>query len=78
MHLKNLRGTIMGSESFKANNKSNDFVDTIFKQKKEFHQKQALLPIEEKVRILIELQKIALTIRPRVEPDDKRMIWEIR
>jgi len=67
----------MGSESFEAN-KSKLFVDNIFKQKKEFHQKQALLPIEEKVRILIELQKIALTIRPRVEPDDKRMIWEIR
>jgi arginyl-tRNA synthetase len=52
-------------------------VQEIFKQKKEFHQEQAQLPIEEKIRILIELQKIALTIRPKRDENDTRAVWRI-
>jgi len=37
----------------------------------------AKLPIETKIRILVELQKIALTVRPKAGPDDARMVWEI-
>ena len=52
-----------------------DLVQKIFKQKEEFHLDRARLPIEEKIKILIELQKIALTIRPRHGDDDRRMVW---
>ena len=54
-----------------------ELVQTIFRQKEEFHRVQARLPIEEKVKILVELQKMALTIRPKQGEDDKRMVWQI-
>jgi hypothetical protein len=54
-----------------------EIVRTIFRQKEEYHRAQARLPIEEKVKILIELQKIALTIRPPQSEDDKRVVWQI-
>lgn len=54
-----------------------ELVQTIFRQKEEFHRAQARLPIEEKVKILVELQKMALTIRPKRGEDDKRMVWQI-
>jgi len=52
-------------------------VTNIFLAKERFHLKQAQLPIEEKIRILIELQKIDLIIRPLKDPDNNRVIWEI-
>ncbi len=54
-----------------------EVINKIFKQKKYYHRKQAKLPIEDKVRILVELQKIALTIRPKKDNDDKRFVWKI-
>jgi hypothetical protein len=54
-----------------------NIVQDIFKKKEEFHLAQAHLPIEEKVRILIELQKMALTIRPKQNEADKRLVWQI-
>ena len=54
-----------------------DIVKRIFEHKKQFHRQQARLPIEEKIRILIELQKISLTLHPRREPDDTRIVWQI-
>jgi hypothetical protein len=53
-------------------------VAEIFKNKKARHQQQARLPIEEKVRILVELQKIALTIRPRKTEGDQRRVWQLQ
>jgi hypothetical protein len=50
----------------------------IFKHKEEFHQSQAGLPIEEKIRILVELQKVALTIRPRLDENDYRAVWQLQ
>lgn len=35
----------------------NDFNEKIYAQKKEWHRQQARLPIKEKMRILLELQK---------------------
>lgn len=35
----------------------------LFEKKKEFHRKQARLPFEEKIRILIRLQRIASSIK---------------
>lgn len=50
-------------------------VQNIFDLKKEFHIKQAKLPIEEKIKILIELQKIGKKANPE-KTKDKR-VWEI-
>jgi hypothetical protein len=52
-------------------------VSDIFKKKEEFHRKQAQLPIQEKIRILVELQKISLTVKPKRGPEDRRMIWQL-
>lgn len=54
-----------------------DIVRNIFKQKEEYHLAQARLPIEEKMRILVELQKMALTIRPNQGKDDRCVGWQI-
>ncbi len=39
-------------------------IDTILKRQEEEIQKEALLPFEEKIRILIKLQRIVAEIRP--------------
>ncbi|MBN1127406.1 MAG: hypothetical protein JXA71_00365 [Chitinispirillaceae bacterium] len=54
-----------------------EIVFDIFRKKEEFHCSQARLPIEEKIKILVELQKMALTIRPKQGEDDKRTVWRI-
>ncbi len=54
-----------------------DVVKTIFNNKERYHHKQACLPIEEKIRILTELQKIALTIKPVTGENDKRTVWRL-
>lgn len=54
-----------------------EFVQKIFRQKEQFHRDRARLPIEEKLRILVELQKIALTIRPKQGDGDRRFVWHI-
>jgi hypothetical protein len=55
-----------------------DIVKRIFKNKAEFHRQQARLPIEEKIKILVELQKIALTLRPNRDPGDPRVVWQLK
>ena len=54
-----------------------DLVKAVFEKKKKFHSQQARLPIEEKIKILVKLQKIALTIRPVKKTDDRRMVWKL-
>ena len=54
-----------------------DVVQNIFRQKEEYHRAQARLPMEEKVRILVELQKMTLAIRPKQGEDDNRTVWQI-
>ena len=49
----------------------------MFDYKKSFHKKQAQLPIEEKVRQMIEMQKLELEIRPKKE-HDRRLVWNIK
>lgn len=51
-------------------------IQKIFKNKNTFHLKLARLPIEEKIKILVELQKIVLGIRSH-EENDTRRVWEI-
>ncbi|MBI3194489.1 MAG: hypothetical protein HYZ34_08510 [Ignavibacteriae bacterium] len=50
-------------------------VTDIFKTKESFHKSQAQLPIEEKIRIMIELQRIELTLRPKLLQNDRRIVW---
>jgi hypothetical protein len=49
----------------------------IAENKKQYHRRQARLPIEEKLRILIELQKIELAIRPHRGDRDHRLVWPL-
>jgi hypothetical protein len=62
-------------EGFIQYNKN--IVQDIFRKKEEYHRAQARLPIEDKVKILIELQKMSLTIRPKQNETDKRLVWQI-
>jgi hypothetical protein len=57
------------------NKKINKEVQKIFESKKEFHKSRAKLPIEEKIKILIELQKIGKIANPG-RTKDKR-VWKI-
>ncbi len=54
-----------------------EIVGNIFKNKKEFHIEQAALPIEEKIKIMVELQKIVLAVRTVRNEDDNRRVWEL-
>ncbi|MBN2036172.1 MAG: hypothetical protein JW768_05465 [Chitinispirillaceae bacterium] len=54
-----------------------DIVRNIFRKKEEFHRDRALLPIEEKIKILVKLQKISLTIRPKQGEEDTRTVWKL-
>lgn len=67
----------MANDSSRPEKKKQDTAGEIFRQKIEFHRRQAGLPIEEKVRILVELQKIALTVQPKKQQNDSRMVWRI-
>jgi len=47
----------------------------LFKDKEKFHNEQAKLPFEEKIKILINLQKIAASIKK----DSKNiMVWKLK
>jgi len=50
------------------------YAEKVFKAKKEFHIAQAKLPIEEKIKILVELQKMGKAANPKMK--DKR-VWKI-
>jgi len=54
-----------------------DIVKQIFKNKENFHRQQARLPIEEKIKILVELQKISLTLQPNRGSGDTRVVWQL-
>lgn len=45
----------------------------LFKAKEKFHKDQAKAPFEEKIMVLVELQKIASSIRP----SENRIVWRI-
>lgn len=50
-------------------------IKKIFESKKKFHSKQSKLPIEEKIKILTELQKIGKAANPAKSKNKK--IWNI-
>jgi len=45
----------------------------LFRDKERFHKSQAKLPFEEKITLLVELQKIASEIRP----SENRIVWKV-
>lgn len=47
--------------------------EEFFRENEKFHEDRARLPFEEKVKILVELQKIASGIRP----EKKKSVWRI-
>lgn len=54
-----------------------EIVEKIFESKAARRKELASLPIEEKIKILVEMQKIVLGIRKKVDPDDTRQVWQI-
>ena len=54
-----------------------DEVQKIFKAKEQFHKDRAKLPIEEKIKILVELQKLAIEIPTASKESRFRMVWKI-
>lgn len=70
--------SIMANSSKDVYQYNTNLVKRIFKNKEKFHRQQARLPIEEKIKILIELQKIALTLRPNRGKSDRRVVWELK
>jgi hypothetical protein len=68
----------MENDQSSIDRQNSEFIAKIFERKKEFHRSQAQLPIEEKMKILIELQKIAVTIRPEQQKNGQRIqVWQI-
>jgi hypothetical protein len=52
-----------------------ELTEKIFDSQKEFHTEKAKLPVEEKIRILIELQKIAIEANP--DKAKGKRVWKI-
>lgn len=52
-----------------------ELAEKIFKSKKEFHNRKASLPVEEKIKVLIELQKIAIEANP--DKSNGKRVWKI-
>ncbi len=50
-------------------------VENIFESKKEFHKEKSKLPIEEKIKILLKLQEIAIKANPGKMEGKK--VWNI-
>ncbi len=50
-----------------------ELINKIFENKEKFHQSQAKLPIEEKTKILVELQKIEV----KIQKHKNLKVWEI-
>jgi len=48
--------------------------EELFERKEQFHKDQAKLPFEEKIKILVNMQKIVIGIKGESE---KTMIWKI-
>ena len=52
-----------------------ELANQIFKEKEEHRKKMANLPIEEKMRILVKLQKIAVSVHPELKR--KGIPWQL-
>ncbi len=50
-------------------------IESLFANKRQFHRDQAKLPFEEKIRLLIELQKIAVTASKGKKDSANKRVW---
>jgi hypothetical protein len=57
--------------------KGREEIHKIFKAKEQFHRERARLPIEEKIKILVELQKLAIAVPTASKEDRFKRVWEI-
>ena len=67
----------MNRKQKKIKESASEYATEIFAAKKHFHKQRAKLPIEEKIKILIELQKITLKTQKKKSGDEIRQIWKI-
>jgi len=56
--------------------REDQIIGNIINKKKKLRNNQANLPIEEKIKILIELQKITVNIKKSEGKNDNRIVWE--
>ena len=54
-----------------------EYASELFKAKHQFRRDLARLPIEEKMKILVELQKIVLKTKKGQPSEELRRVWEI-
>jgi hypothetical protein len=57
--------------------KGSEDIHKLFKAKEQFHRERARLPIEEKIKILVELQKMAIDIQTTSKKNRFKRVWEI-
>jgi len=58
-----------------------NFIDQIASSKRRFHKKRAEMPFEEKVKIIVELQKINAEMRKgnrRQKKNDIYKVWQLQ
>lgn len=67
----------MNKKPKKIAESASEYAADIFAAKKRFHREQANLPIEEKIKILIELQKIVLKTQKQGPEDKLLQVWKI-
>ncbi|MFZ1323400.1 MAG: hypothetical protein WAT71_17745 [Ignavibacteria bacterium] len=52
-----------------------EIIENIFKSKRDYHNDKSKLPIEKKIRILVELQKMAIKANP--VKNGNKQVWKI-
>jgi hypothetical protein len=52
-------------------------IQEIFKAKERFHKERARLPIEEKIKILVKLQEMAIAVPTKSKEKRFKMVWKI-
>ncbi|MBN2244643.1 MAG: hypothetical protein JW755_02240 [Candidatus Aminicenantes bacterium] len=67
----------MNKKTKKISESVSEYAKEIFISKNHFHKAQAKLPIEEKIRILIELQKLVMKTQKQDSKDELRFVWKI-
>ncbi|MFO7891012.1 MAG: hypothetical protein R6V04_11800 [bacterium] len=54
------------------------YASKVFEAKHRYHKNQAQLPIEKKIKILIELQKMVINIQNNPDNDKSKFVWKIK
>ena len=52
-------------------------IQKLFKAKEQFHRERSRLPVEEKIKILVELQKMAIDIPTASKEKRFKRVWQI-